>query len=385
MEHGFGLFDAEDRIILHNAAFLDEGSRAEFGNDVTARTFEDIVRAFVYRDMPVEPGFDREAWIAQRMQRHRNPPPHPIEVPWGRDRWMRISERRTADGGYVGIWTDISAQKARQAQLEAAKEDLERQTAELAALARELTAARNAANEANLSKSRFLANMSHELRTPLNAINGFSELILLEQFGPVQPPKYREFVQFINSSGEHLLSLINDLLDLSKIEAGKVELHVEPVEITEAARAALEGVRLLAAERGVALRADLDADCAKMHADPRALRQVLLNLMSNAVRFTPEGGMVRISAAAHPDGVDIAVADTGIGMTPEDIREALEVYGQVRPSLGGVEAGTGLGLPLVKALMELHGGSLALTSEKGRGTIARVRFPWQPDLTAKVA
>src|SRR5262245_9968871 len=170
MEDGFGLFDSDDRIILHNAAFMDEGSRKAFGDDVTGRKFEEIVRAFAYRDMPIhETSFDREAWIAQRMERHRNPPEHPIEVEWGRGRGMRISERRTADGGYVGIWTDISVQKAREAELEAAKEKLERREAQLVKLTRELELARNAANEANRGKSQFLANMSHELRTPLNA------------------------------------------------------------------------------------------------------------------------------------------------------------------------------------------------------------------------
>src|SRR5690349_9431589 len=159
MEDGFGLFDSDDRIILHNAAFMDEGSRKMFGDDVTGRKFEEIVRAFAYHDMPVlENDFDREGWIAQRMERHRNPPPHPIEVEWSSGRWMRISERRTADGGYVGIWTDISAQKAREVELRAAKNDLERRSAELVGLAEQLEEARNIANEANRGKSQFLAN-----------------------------------------------------------------------------------------------------------------------------------------------------------------------------------------------------------------------------------
>jgi signal transduction histidine kinase len=384
MEDGFGLFDAEDRIVLHNAAFMDEGSRRAFGDDVTGRKFEEIVRAFAYHDMPVEgPGFDREAWIAQRMERHRNPPPHPIEVKWGGGRWMRISERRTADGGYVGIWTDISIQKQREAELQAAKDALEVRSAELVALTRELELARNAANEANRGKSQFLANMSHELRTPLNAINGFSELMLKEALGPIQPAKYGEYVDYISQSGRHLLSLLNDILDLSKVEAGKMELNVEAVPTQQVAYAAIEGVRTMAAERGVGLKTSIDVKCPILHADPRALRQVLLNLLSNAVKFTPSAGSVALAFSWSDAGVDIAVIDTGIGMTENEVSKALELYGQVESDLARKQSGSGLGLPIAKALTELHGGRLTLISEKDRGTTAKVNFPWHPHLPAR--
>jgi len=385
MEDGFGLFDAEDRIILHNAAFMDEGSRKAFGDDVTGRKFEEIVRAFAYHDMPAAADFDREAWIAQRMERHRNPPPHPIEVKWSGGRWMRISERRTADGGYVGIWTDISALKAREAELQAAKEALERREAELVALTRELELARNAANEANRGKSQFLANMSHELRTPLNAINGFSELMLGGALGPVQPAAYRDYVAYIHESGAHLLSLINDILDLSKVEAGKMELQVEAVPAAEIAQAAIEAVRTMAAARGVALTAAIDPACPVLHADARAIRQILLNLLSNAVKFTPGGGAVTLTIAAGPAGAEIAIADTGIGMSAEELDTALELYGRVDSVFVKTQAGTGLGLPLAKALVELHGGRLTLSSAKGRGTTARVSLPWFAGLPISLA
>jgi signal transduction histidine kinase len=385
MEDGFGLFDAEDRIVLHNAAFMDEGSRKAFGNDVTGRKFEEIVRAFAYHDMPVGSGFDREAWIAQRMERHRNPPPHPIEVEWSRGRWMRISERRTADGGYVGIWTDISLQKAREAELQAAKDDLERRSAELVTLTRQLELARNAANEANRGKSQFLANMSHELRTPLNAINGFSELMQKEVLGPIQPAKYGEYVGHINQSGRHLLSLINDILDLSKVEAGKMELSIEALPTEQIAHDSIRGVQTLATERGLGLTASINANCPILHADPRGIRQILLNLLSNAVKFTPHGGRVTLSIDGDEAGVTIAVTDTGIGMTERELAKALELYGQVESHLSKTQAGTGLGLPLVKSLAELHGGGLTLRSEKGRGTVATVTLPWRPDLPTRLS
>jgi signal transduction histidine kinase len=384
MKDGFGLFDADDRIILHNAAFMDEGSRRMFGDEVTGRKFEEIVRAFAYRDMPVASDFDREAWIAERMERHRNPPPHPIEVEWGDGRWMRISERRTADGGYVGIWTDISVQKAREAELQAAKDDLERREAELVSLTRQLELARNAANEANRGKSQFLANMSHELRTPLNAINGFSELMQKEALGPIQPAKYGEYIDHINQSGRHLLSLINDILDLSKVEAGKMELSIEALPTEQVAHDSIRGVQTLATERGVGLTASIDANCPILHADPRAIRQILLNLLSNAVKFTAGAGQVTLSIDGDDAGVTIAVKDTGIGMTEREIAKALELYGQVESHLSKTQAGTGLGLPLAKALAELHGGRLTLTSEKGRGTVATVTLPWRPELPTKL-
>jgi len=240
----------------------------------------------------------------------------------------------------------------------------------------ELRDAKEAAEISDRAKTEFLANMSHELRTPLNAIIGFSEVIGESMFGPVGTPRYVEYARDIHHSGVHLLQIINDLLDISKIEAGKLELHEEPVRIPET----IERVQRLvgeAAERGglrcfVAVPSDIPA----VRADARALRQILLNLWSNAVKFTPAGGEIRVTARIDAAGaVVIAVSDTGIGIRAQDIPRALAPFSQIDSHLSRRYQGTGLGLPLAKRLIELHGGSLDLSSVPGSGTTVTVRLP----------
>jgi PAS domain S-box-containing protein len=230
---------------------------------------------------------------------------------------------------------------------------------------------------ANRTKSEFLANMSHELRTPLNAIIGFAEIIMDEVLGPAGNEKYRGYAKDINDSGQHLLKIINDILDLSKIETGQAALCEEEVDVPEALHASLKLIRERARSAGIDLVADFESQpLPKLRADPRMLKQILVNLLSNAVKFTPQGGRVTVSAHCDPvAGYALTVADTGIGIALEDIPKAFARFEQVDAKLDRRYEGTGLGLPLSKAFVELHGGSLELESEVGVGTTVTVRFP----------
>lgn len=239
-----------------------------------------------------------------------------------------------------------------------------------------LRSATEHAVSANRGKSRFLANMSHELRTPLNAIIGFSEVMKNEVMGRIENPQYRTYVDDIHSSGEHLLEIINDLLDLSKIEAGKFELQDEVIDIAEIGLATVRMVRPQADAAKVALEINIAPNLPMLSACPRTVRQMLINLLANSVKFTPEGGSVTLSAHVESDGKLIArVADTGIGISEQDIERVMEPFEQSQDSTTEISAGTGLGLFLVKSMMELHGGELTIESEKGVGTTMSLHFP----------
>jgi signal transduction histidine kinase len=253
-------------------------------------------------------------------------------------------------------------------ELETTKRDLETKTIEV-------TLALEAAAAASQAKSQFLAAMSHELRTPLNAIIGFSEMLNREMFGSLGDVRYRDYARNIFDSGNHLLGLINDVLDFSKLEAGRFELQDEAVDVAKIVTdtAAIIGQQ---AERGsLHLSLDLAQPLPRVRADGRRLRQILLNLISNAIKFTPEGGDVKVSAAIVDGDLVFVVADTGIGMSADDIPKALTRFGQIDSSFSRKYDGTGLGLPLSKRLAELHGGSLQIESVLGNGTTVTVRLP----------
>ncbi len=231
---------------------------------------------------------------------------------------------------------------------------------------------------ASEAKSHFLANMSHELRTPLNAIIGFSEVMAEELFGPLQPPQYRSYAQLIYDSGQHLLGVISNVLDMAKIESGKLRLNESEVCIAEAVECCRRIMAKQAVTSGLELTADVPADLPPMRADDMKVRQILLNLLSNAIKFTPEGGAVTLAARLNADGgLCLSVADTGIGIASTDVKTALEPFGQVDVGLTRKYDGSGLGLPLTKSLVEIHGGTLRLDSVPGKGTIVTARFPSQ--------
>ena len=242
-----------------------------------------------------------------------------------------------------------------------------RQRKMLAAKSRDVEAA-------NRHKSEFLANMSHELRTPLNAIIGFSEVLSQRMFGEINP-KQGEYLGDIQASGQHLLALINDILDLSKVEAGKMELQLSRFSLADALQAVVMMVRERAAGRGIALSTDIDPEIGLVEADERKVKQVVLNLLTNAVKFTPAGGQVQLRATRDGDGVAVAIIDTGVGIAPADQARVFEEFAQARGGASGEQEGTGLGLTLSRKFVELHGGKIWVESELGKGSTFTFTLP----------
>jgi two-component system cell cycle sensor histidine kinase PleC len=338
----------------------------------------------------MKPGASRE--LAERVMRlamKEDPPAQADEI--GRElelkdgRWIIIAERRTADGGWVVTCADVTALKHQEEarrlneeQLQRAVVGLERSREEAAELARKYALEKVRAEAANQAKSEFLANMSHELRTPLNAINGFSEIMVTEMFGPLGDQRYRTYAQDILGSGQHLLALINDVLDMSKIEAGKMNLRFEPLRLEELAEDALRLIKNRAETAGLTVVIDVPP-LPEVEGDYRALKQVLLNLLSNAVKFTPRGGRITLSAEGRRDAmgerIRMSVKDTGIGIAPEDLARLARPFEQIESQHAKTQQGTGLGLALSKSLVEMHGGVLELESQPGLGTTASFLLP----------
>jgi two-component system cell cycle sensor histidine kinase PleC len=378
---GLCVYDSQDRLVFHNEAY------AKLFPDIAILfkpgiRFEDLLRASqsirAFDDMHGDP----EEWMAKRLARRRHPS-GPITRRRSDGATLQIIETRTRDGGIVQLCKDISdlvgAQRSLEAQvseLEIARDAHKRQSVELERLAEELLAAKESADTASRTKSEFLANMSHELRTPLNAIMGFSEVIRNQMFGPVGVEQYVEYAKDIYASGAHLLDIINDILDLSKVEAGKLELAEDEIDLRDVGESVLDLVTGRAQNARLKLLARLPEDLPRLRADKRKVKQMLLNLLSNAVKFTPAGGTVDLIGEVRPDGgVNLAVRDTGIGIAKSQFDLVMSPFGQVDSALSREHQGTGLGLPLVKALIDLHGGRLDLESELGKGTTAILVFP----------
>ena len=284
-----------------------------------------------------------------------------VVTPGGDERWMHSLARASAWSGagresvWDGVMLDVTEQKLAE---------------------NELRAVRNEAEITSRVKAEFLANVSHELRTPLNAIIGFSEVIGNETFGPVGVDKYLEYAHDIHESADHLLALVNDILDLSKIEAGHATLVLEDANAGELVESCLRLIHGRAADARLQLRRRVEDSLPRLRVDPLKIKQILINLLSNAVKFTRAGGAVTLHAYATAEGgVAFAVSDTGIGIAEKDMSKVIETYGQVEPADGIRIEGTGLGLPLAKALTELHGGEMKIKSTAGKGTTVTVTLP----------
>ncbi|HTW35936.1 MAG TPA: ATP-binding protein [Rhizomicrobium sp.] len=349
--------EASDIIMLHAA-----GGRVEFASAAlerilgrTLREFDDTgYLAIVHPD-------DREE--AEKVS--RRPPPG--------ETYTATYRARHRDGHYV--WIEVTTRSVFDEatgefrHVVAVSRDVsERKRQEL-----EMRAAREAAEAANRAKSAFLANMSHELRTPLNAILGFTDIMRDEMFGPVSNPRYSEYIALIHSSGQLLLDLIGDVLDMAKIEAGKLQLVFEDVNLSNVLDECAQVVSDRAKSAGVDIR--LRTNGTICSADRRAMKQIVLNLLSNAVKFTPAGGSVEALDEIVGDRVRIVIADTGIGIAPEDLPRLANPFEQVCADPKLAKSGTGLGLSLVRALAEKHGGTLAIASQPAEGTIVTVEFP----------
>jgi two-component system cell cycle sensor histidine kinase PleC len=375
----FVLFDRQGRLILWNQAFEDA-----FGFD------HGVVRRGALKDE-----LNRIAGLAIKAE---HPPAggraglREVELHDGR--WLQLSERFTSEGGSVVTAADITAIKREEAERRRAADDLratvdqlESSQEKLSLLARKYEVAMTRAEAANQAKSEFLANMSHELRTPLNAINGFSEIMASELFGPLNE-KYKGYAADILKSGQHLLSLINDVLDMAKIEAGKMTLHYEPVSLQAVCEDAVRLMRGKVQDAGLKIAVE-GGDLPDIEADQRGVKQVMLNLISNAVKFTPEGGSIVVSLQPFqgPAGearIRVACADTGIGIAPEDLVRLARPFEQVEGQHSKTTQGTGLGLALTKSLIEMHGGQLSMESQPGVGTVVSFDLPVKrPDQTVQ--
>ncbi len=367
MSESFVLWDAKQRLVLWNRKFKEF-----FGLD----------------DRMLRPGSHYgtlEAAARQAIREAHAIDDHVQEMSLADGKWLHYSERRTRDGGLVSIGADITSLKEQEHKLienEGALRktisDLQSSQSREMALAKRYENEKIRAEEANRSKSEFLANMSHELRTPLNAINGFSEIMLKEMFGPLGDERYKEYVRDILASGQHLLNLINDILDMSKIEAGKLTLQTDLIYPDEIVGQCARLMRGRAHESGLELKMEL-AELPEIEADPRALKQVLLNLMSNAIKFTPEGGVVEVRADYENDGVLFTVRDSGIGIAEADLSRLGRPFEQIESQHSKTHQGSGLGLALSKSLVELHGGWLRIESQIGVGTTVRFHMPRQPE------
>jgi len=379
-------WDQNDRLVLRNSAYVDLFSVID--SDVVPGIACRVILDNAARHLFENADEDSDSWSAERHKRHLLPQHQ--ETWQHRDgRWFLIDEHRSRDGGVVTRLSDVTAIKENELamiergtslaatvhQLEMSKWIFERQAAEHVEALEELARAKAAVDEASASRSQFLSIISHELRTPMNAIIGFSEILKKELLGPLGTAKYVEYADDIFSSAHHLLSLINDLLDMSKVDAGKWRLKRSSVDVGELVRSCCRIVAEQAASRQMKIAIDVPVERTAGYVDERAIRQVLLNLLSNAIKFTGAGGQLNVTAAMDAEMLTVSVSDDGVGISPQDQARVFRPFEQGENNLDRTHEGTGLGLALCKSLVELHGGRIELESEEDRGTTITFHIP----------
>ncbi len=342
------LFDADDRLVICNDAY--RGLHPTFAEKLQPGiSFRDV--ATIFSDVG---GGAAVYDVDARLERHREAR-LPLEITHPNGRWYLLQDRRLSDGSTITLALDITDQKNTEAELRNAKERAE---------------------DANRAKSRFLASVSHELRTPLNAIIGFSEIIGTEMFGAIENSAYVEYGNDIQVSGQLLLGLINDILDLSQIDAEEVSLNEKPEDLAKLVNESVHLFRRRADEGAIDLSADLSDAPGSILVDGRRIKQILVNLIGNAMKFTPSDGSILVRADLNEDGwLVLAIQDSGIGMAEKDIERALQPFSQLDTSISHGQEGVGLGLSIASRLTSLHGGELRIDSKPGIGTVAQVLLP----------
>lgn len=354
----FALYDADDRLVISNSRYREMYSYLDIPIEKGIE-YKTIIATAVKNKMIVAAQDDGEQWLTERLARHCNPS-GPYEHLRSDGQWLRINEQKTADGGVVGVFTDITEVKAREA--------------ELGEMVDRLAEARDVATKATETKSQFLANMSHELRTPLNAVIGITEM-LEEDAIEDDNEDLIEPLQRISRAGKHLLKLINDILDLSKIEAGKMELHIETFDLRAVINDCVDMAGSLAKPNNNEIQVQIPDSIPHMASDVTRVRQIIFNLLSNACKFT-ENGTVGIDVTREEgDWIEIAVSDTGIGMSDEQMERLFSEFSQADSSTTRKYGGTGLGLAISQRFCVMMGGDVTVESKTGNGSIFRVRLP----------
>jgi two-component system cell cycle sensor histidine kinase PleC len=377
ISEAFVLWDAESKLVLCNSKYQQLHGLPD-STVVQGTPMEDVVAASKQRVV-------RKPLKAEDLAEDGA---RSFEAQIGDGRWLKISERRLRDGGLVSVGTDITAIKRHEerlmesekramatvADLRRSQQTLEYQAQQLAELAQKYSEEKTRAEQANQAKSDFLANMSHELRTPLNAIIGFSEIMEQGMFGALGSEKYHEYCRDIRESGGYLLEVINDILDMSKIEAGRMRLNMEDVRLDELVAEAMRVMSIKADEKRLQIEAEV-AQGLSMRGDRRALKQILLNLLSNSIKFTPEGGRIAVRARLSRNTALLLIEDSGIGIPKPALMKLGRPFEQVESQFTKTHKGSGLGLAIAKSLAELHGGAMRIRSVEGIGTTVIIRLP----------